>query len=117
MPDRKKILILDDEIDLCILLKDYFQRKKYEVTISHSLQEGRNFLDTIHPDILFLDNNLPDGEGWENAPQIAVSYPGTYIVLISAFHPVRPTMPVNSQYKIIEKPISRSELDRQFPEF
>lgn len=117
MAERKKILILDDEIDLCILLQDYFQRKKYDVTISHSLEEGRTYLNSLKPDILFLDNNLPDGEGWENAPQIAASYPSTYIVLISAFHPARPHMPVNAQYKIIEKPISRSELDRQFPEF
>jgi DNA-binding response OmpR family regulator len=114
MPDRKKILILDDEIDLCLLLRDYFQRKMYEVTISHTLKDGRDFLETLHPDILFLDNNLPDGEGWENAAQFAETYPGTYIILISAFHPVKPKMPASANYRIIEKPISRSDLDMQF---
>jgi DNA-binding response OmpR family regulator len=114
--EKKKILILDDEIDLCILLKDYFQRKNYDVTISHSLQEGTDYLNSLNPDILFLDNNLPDGTGWSNAPQIASAHPGTYIYLISAFHPLPPQMPANAKYRVIEKPISRVDLDKQFTE-
>jgi DNA-binding NtrC family response regulator len=115
MSDTIKVLIIDDEIDLCLLLKDYFfRRKNYEVIVSHTLSEGKALLNTVRPDILFLDNNLPDGVGWTCAPFFAESLPGTYIVLISAFHPVLPEMPKGAKYRIIEKPITFADLDKQF---
>ena len=114
MTSRKKVLIIDDETDLCLLLKDYFNRKNYEVTISHTLNDGKNQLESLKPEILFLDNNLPDDEGWQYAPELATEYPDTYMVLVSAYHPDEPKMPDASRYRIIEKPISFSDLDKQF---
>jgi DNA-binding NtrC family response regulator len=114
MQAKKKVLIIDDEIDLCHLLKSYFLRNNYEVYLSHTLEQGLSFIKTLQPEIVFLDNNLPDGIGWNIAPEIAAQYPGTYINLISAFHPVLPHMPADARYNIIEKPISLSDLDRQF---
>ena len=117
MSVEKKILIIDDETDLCLLLKDYFILKHYNVFLSHTLSEGEQILNEIKPDILFLDNNLPDGIGWNNAPNIAANYPSTYIVLISAFHPEVPLMPANTRYRVLEKPISLSDLDSQLAYF
>lgn len=111
---RRKVLIIDDEIDLCHLLKSYFLRNDYEVYLAHTLEQGLSFIKTLDPDILFLDNNLPDGTGWSAAPEIASQHPNIYINLISAFHPVVPPMPPQSKYRIIEKPISLTDLDRQF---
>lgn len=117
MPEGKKILIIDDEVDLCLLLKDYFLRKKYSVEVSHTLSEGEKMFYDIHPDILFLDNNLPDGAGWNCAPVFAQKMPGTYFVLISAFHPSAPEMPPTANYRVIEKPITLAELNDQFASF
>jgi DNA-binding NtrC family response regulator len=114
MHNGRKVLIIDDEIDLCHLLKSYFLRKNYEVYLSHTLDQGLSFLKTLEPDIVFLDNNLPDGYGWQLAPVIAKDYPDTYINLISAFHPTLPEMPDTAKYTIIEKPISLTDLDKQF---
>ncbi len=114
MPENKKILIIDDETDLCLLLKEYFVKKHYEVILSHTLMEGTHLLEYAKPDILFLDNKLPDGSGWGIAPQIAADFPATYIVLVSAFHPKKPEMPAGSHFRIIEKPIRFSDLDKQF---
>ena len=115
MPVSKKVLIIDDEMDLCHLLKEYFLRKNYEVNVAHTLKEGKELLVADHPDILFLDNNLPDGVGWNIAPVIAADYPAMYIVLVSAFHPSTPLMPANAKFQTIEKPISLADLNRQFP--
>src|SRR4051812_5396821 len=101
MPEKKTVLIIDDEKDLCLLLKDYFLRKDYDVSLSHTLTEGKLLLNTLQPHILFLDNNLPDEEGWKNAPDFALSSPGTYIVLISAYHPEVPLMPSNTKFQVI----------------
>ncbi|RYE16206.1 MAG: response regulator [Sphingobacteriales bacterium] len=107
-----KVLIIDDETDLCLLLKSYLTRKNYEVFLSHTLEDGISALEQLHPNILFLDNNLPDGTGWSIAPQIAAQYPNTCINMISAFHPQIPEMPESAKFNVIEKPIRLSDLDR-----
>jgi len=63
MNNMKKILIIDDEKDFGLLLKD-FLTKKYEVYLSHTIEDGMKTLEEIKPDYIFLDNNLPDGLGW-----------------------------------------------------
>ena len=112
MSENRKVLIIDDEIDLCLLLKSYFLKKGYEVYLAHTLEQGISFLKTLEPHIVFMDNNLPDGVGWSVAPQIATEYPDTSINLISAFHPNQPEMPENSKFRIIEKPIKLADLDK-----
>jgi len=110
---RPKVLIIDDETDLCLLLKSYLTRKNYEVFLSHTLQDGISALHLLHPNIIFLDNNLPDGTGWSIAPEIAAKYPDMCINMISAFHPQLPEMPPPAKYNVIEKPIKLSDLDQQ----
>ncbi len=72
----KRVFIIDDETDFCLLMKNYFIRKNFEVHIFHTLEEGMKNLDLIKPDILFLDNNLPDGLGWEKTEYILEHFPG-----------------------------------------
>src|SRR6476620_9202348 len=90
MITRKKVLIIDDEVDLCLLMKTYFLRKNSEVYIAHTLSDGISRLDELIPDYLFIDYNLPDGLGWDKLPDLYQKYPDTQFHLIRAF---RPTMP------------------------
>lgn len=106
----KKVLIIDDEVDFCLLLKGYLSRKHFDVAIAHNLKEGLSFLASVKPDILFLDNNLPDGQGWQKAIDIVTQYPDTYLVMLSAFHPDAPQLPINSKYLVLEKPVNITEL-------
>lgn len=108
----KRVLIIDDEADFCLLIKNYFVKKNYEVYISHTLKEGMDFLENVKPDILFLDNNLPDGLGWEKTEFICTHYPNTRINLISAYQ-YNPTISQQfSSIKIWEKPISLTDLNK-----
>jgi DNA-binding response OmpR family regulator len=54
MNPRKKILIIDEEVDLCLLMKAYFLRKNYEVYISHSCHEALSLANDCQPNIIFL---------------------------------------------------------------
>ena len=114
MSGLKKILIVDDEEDLCLLLKIFFTRKKYHVEVANNLKDGMKQIEQWHPDILFLDNNLPDGLGWEKAPQLLDNYPTLTIHLISAFRPTMPDELDGSKLTIWEKPISLKALDHFF---
>jgi DNA-binding response OmpR family regulator len=107
----KKVLIIDDEIDLCILLKNFFTRQQFEVVISHKLSDGlREALDFI-PDIIFLDNNLPDSQGWTKAGYLLEALPKATIFLISAYKAV-PSLPQDPRLTIIEKPLSLKEIEK-----
>ena len=108
-----KVLIVDDEIDLCLLLKSYFTRKGYEVAIAYTLASGLDQLKNFSPDILFLDNNLADGLGWPMVPAIIRSSPQLRLYLISAYHPALPLLPPDISVTVIEKPISFADLDQK----
>lgn len=107
----KRVLIIDDEIDFCLLLKAYLTRHSYEVFYAHTLASGIEQAKKISPDIIFLDNNLPDGLGWEMAMYFLEQYPYLQLNLISAYHPDLPNVKVTPALKIWEKPISLTELE------
>ncbi|GAA4308122.1 response regulator [Compostibacter hankyongensis] len=114
MEEKKKILIIDDEEDLCLLLGNYLMRKQYEVYIAHTLKEGLAVLKEINPAILFLDNNLPDGMGWEKAMAFLEINPALQIHFISAYQHNTVYQKPGISMKIWEKPLSFRELDRYF---
>ena len=108
----KRVLIIDDETDFCLLFKNYFVKKNYEVEISHTLKDGLDTIEKFKPDILFLDNNLPDGLGWEQTEYITKNYPNIRINLISAYQYNPIISEKFSSIRIWEKPISMSELNQ-----
>ena len=108
----KRVLIIDDETDFCLLMKNYFVRKNYEVHIYHTLAEGMKNLDIINPDIIFLDNNLPDGLGWEKTDYISQHFPHTRINLISAYQYDHSFSDKLTSVRIWEKPISLTDLNK-----
>ncbi len=110
-PNKKKVLIIDDEKDLCILLKGYLSRKDFEVEIANTLSAGLSKLDLIHPDILFLDNNLPDGSGWDKAGEIVAHNPGLRINLITGGVHYNASPIATSNVQVLEKPLSFSAID------
>jgi two-component system OmpR family response regulator len=108
----KSVLIIDDETDFCLLMKNYFSRKNYEVYIYHTLEEGMRNLEKINPDIIFLDNNLPDGLGWEKTDYIRQHFPNTRINLISAYQYDHSISERLTSVRVWEKPISLTDLNK-----
>jgi DNA-binding response OmpR family regulator len=107
----KKVLIIDDEIDLCILLKNFFIKQHYEVVVSHKLSDGLKEAIDFIPDIIFLDNNLPDSQGWTKAEWFLNQLPEAFIFLISAYK-YMPSIPQNPRLTIIEKPLSLKNIEQ-----
>jgi DNA-binding NtrC family response regulator len=108
----KKVLIIDDEVDFCLLLKAYLTRHNYDVYYAHTLTAGVEQAKKIGPEIIFLDNNLPDGLGWDKASYFLTTYPTLQLNLISAYHPDLPSINITPALKIWEKPISLRELEK-----
>lgn len=60
----KKILVIDDEVDILKLLKDYFELQGYLVYTAASGAEGLNLV-AKQPDIILLDITMPGMDGFE----------------------------------------------------
>ena len=111
---KKKVLIIDDEVDFCLLMQFYLSKKNCEVSISHTLQDGLVLVHDKAPDIVILDNNLPDGLGWPAAKNIIEAAPGVHLFLISANKPANKSdyNDGDNNIDIVEKPISISQIDK-----
>lgn len=81
----KRILIIDDETDICLLLSGLLRRLGYQPTCAHFIEEGRQCLTSQQFDAIFLDLNLPDGLGFDLLPAIKEEQIKAKIIMISAF--------------------------------
>lgn len=108
----KRVLIVDDERDLCLMIKLFLTKKNYEVHTAHTLSDGFKKINLLLPDVLLLDNNLPDGMGWKVADNIQEKYPAMQITLISAYQAAKDFKAnLNKKIHILEKPISLKDIE------
>lgn len=111
---KQKLLIIDDEVDFCTIMKGYFDRKKYETLVAYDLRNGLALIEASKPDIIFLDNNLPDGHGWKCVDEIVEKNPHMKIYLISAHQSKSSFSSPNKNIMVWEKPISLQVLNDVF---
>lgn len=108
---KKKVVIIDDEEDLCRLMKMYLVELDYDVFLANTLGNGMSLMEQVSPDVLFIDNNLPDGLGWDKMNYLIQNYPECKINLISAYRTATPEIEkANASVKVIEKPLSLHSL-------
>ncbi|MDR2179285.1 MAG: response regulator transcription factor [Synergistaceae bacterium] len=61
----KSILMIDDDVELCTLLEDYFQAEGFSFARAYSGDEGLDMLAEGQYDIVILDVMLPGRDGFE----------------------------------------------------
>ncbi len=111
----RTVLVIDDETDFYLLIKDYLGQRDYQVFSASSLSEGTRMLDERPYDVLLLDNNLPDGFGWKQAPEIQKRFPKMRITLISAYESIFLVTTLEGvPFRIMEKPVSLETLISYF---
>ena len=63
--NSKRILIIDDDIDLSMLIVDMLEDDGFCVMHVTGIDEAYNYLENNTVDLILLDINLPDGTGFE----------------------------------------------------
>jgi two-component system response regulator VicR len=58
-----KILLVDDEVELAKMIKDYLKNEGFDVLMKHTFTSGKESFDNDIFDAIILDINLPDGSG------------------------------------------------------
>lgn len=67
---RKKILIIEDEIDLIKVLKDTFEKENFQVFCAEDGEDGIEKFYEKNPDLILLDINMPKKNGWEVCSEV-----------------------------------------------
>lgn len=84
MTDTIKVLIVDDEMDICYLLSGMLKQRNLRTGFVNSLSDAVVALHTETPSLVFLDNHLPDGVGLDFIPFVKKNYPEVKIIMITA---------------------------------
>jgi DNA-binding response OmpR family regulator len=65
-----KILVVDDDPNICELLKIYFTNEGYDVKTASDGVEGFNFFKIFEPDLVLMDIMMPKKDGWQLCREI-----------------------------------------------
>ena len=65
-----KILIVDDDTNICELLRLYIEKEGFEAAISNDGESALKKFDSFGPDLMLLDIMLPGLDGWQVCREI-----------------------------------------------
>lgn len=65
-----KILVVDDDKNICELLRLYLEKEGYNVILSHDGSEAVVKFNALNPDLILLDVMLPGLDGWQVCREI-----------------------------------------------
>ena len=82
---NQKILLVDDDQELCALLNDWLTQDGFQVRLAHTTAAAQNNLQQKElPDAVILDVMLPDGNGLEFLRLLRTDYPSLPVLMLSA---------------------------------
>lgn len=78
-----KVIIIDDEEDIRIVLKEIFERAGFDVAVASNGDDGLNLLREQGADLVITDIIMPGSDGVETAYDIRMEFPQTKIIVMS----------------------------------
>ncbi|MBD0277533.1 MAG: response regulator [Flavisolibacter sp.] len=107
----KKVLVIEDEGDMCLLLNIMLTGKEMEVEHVKNLSAAEEYLKQEQPSVVLLDNKLPDGFGVDFISFIKKNYPSVKIIMISGFdNSAKDVALENGADLFLEKPFTKDQL-------
>lgn len=80
-----KVLVVDDEIDICILLTRHLKKLGHQATYCLTIKDALEEISGGRYDLAFIDLNLTDGSGYDLISSIEERHKPSWIVVISAY--------------------------------
>ena len=78
-----KILIVDDDPDICFILKKLLERKGHEAVTSLNGHEAMKCLELSPFDVVITDLIMPEMDGIELIMKMRITYPEQKVIAIS----------------------------------
>ncbi len=112
LPEKtKKILIVEDEGEMCLLLNIILDGDDMELNHVKYLADAREYLQKQQPAVVLLDNKLPDGFGVDFITYLKRNYPSVKIIMISGFDAsARDVALENGADIYLEKPFTKGKI-------
>jgi two-component system OmpR family response regulator len=108
---KTKILVVEDEGDMSLLLELLLDSSKMVVDHVHNLCDARDFLEKEQPALVLLDNRLPDGLGIDFISYLKRKYPAVKIIMISGMDPAAEDAALaTGADKFLSKPFTKAQL-------
>ena len=80
MTNGKTILVVDDEKAICELIKDLLESEGFKIFTANNGEDGLKLLQSMIPDLIILDMNMPKMSGIEFYSKIAKPEDGTSVI-------------------------------------
>jgi two-component system, OmpR family, response regulator len=107
----KKVLIIEDEGEMCLLLNILLDSNEMELDHVNDLVAANEYLKKERPSVVILDNKLPDGFGVDFISFLKKNYPSIRIIMISGFDASAKDVALeNGADFFLEKPFTREQL-------
>lgn len=103
-----KILIIDDEKNICSAIRGILEDEGYDCDYSLNYADGYKKLQENKFDVLFLDIWLPDIDGIEGLKEVKRHFPETEVIMISGHGTIETAVDTirYGAYDFLEKPLS-----------
>ncbi len=111
--DRKRILVIDDDLPLRGMLSAALRRHGFQVLLAGDGDEGQRALKIHHPDVILLDLAMPKVNGWDFLQRLRETgqLGKVPIIVVSAHLRVEPQAILQMGVSaILPKPFSLPEL-------
>lgn len=108
-----RILVVDDDDDIRLTLKDLLQKEGYEIHLATTGKEAMEQLKRQALDAVVLDICLPDLDGLYILESITQTSPGLPVIILSGLstlHQVTGPLDKQGAFAHLHKPINRSEI-------
>ena len=79
-----KLLVVDDESEICEFLRSFFEERNYTVFVSHSGKQALEELKKTNPQVVLLDIKMPDMDGVQALREIKALYPRVKVIMVTA---------------------------------
>jgi two-component system, OmpR family, response regulator len=107
----KKVLIVEDEGDMCLLINILLSGRGIKLDHVPTLAAAEAYLQETQPSVLILDNRLPDGLGLDFIPIFKKAQPALKIIMISGFDKAAEDVALENGADIyLTKPFTREQL-------
>lgn len=107
-----KILVIDDDNDMCLLLNRFLTRHGYEVTGKNNGQAAIDWLKQNEPNLVLCDFRLEDMTGADLLVKIKEMHPSAIVIIITGYSDVKDAVEVMKMgaYDYVTKPLFPDEI-------
>jgi two-component system response regulator HydG len=108
----EKILIIDDNNDICLLLERFLTKQGYKTASVQRGDDGLTLLRKESFELVICDFKLPDIDGLEMLRRIKVMHPTTAVIIITGYSDVRVAVQTvkHGAYDYVTKPLYPDEI-------